>query len=384
MANSHFDLIVVGGGVLGSFHAYHALQKGLKVLLTEKDSRPQSATVRNFGQVVPSGMAGRWFRYGARSLEIYREIQEQFDLTCRNNGSIYIASDPEEQQLLHEVKQIFDNKGYANELWTRQQCLDKWPVLNPSYVLEGLYFPDEISVEPEMMIHRLLAFMQEKFPNFTYKKACTATTAEATDQHARFVTSAGEVFAAEKIVICNGSEFRVLFPELYANSALIVSKLQMMRTVPMPEIALPGNILTGLSIRRYESFTQCPSFAALSTPEHYTELKEWGIHILFKQATDGSLIIGDSHEYAPAATWESLGYDIQEHINALILQEAQRIVTFDVSKVAKSWAGYYSQHPQEIFVHNFENKIFIFTGIGGKGMTSSAGFAEENIATLFN
>ena len=384
MANKHFDLIVVGGGVLGSFHAYHALQKGFKVLLTEKDNRPQSATVRNFGQVVPSGMAGRWFHYGARSLEIYREIQEQFDITGRKNGSIYLASDKEEQQLLHEVKHIFDTKAYACELWTQQQCLQKWPVLHPSYVLEGLYFPDEISVEPEMMVHRLLSFMQEKFSGFVYKNACTATTVESVGNNARLITSGEEEFTAEKIIICNGSEFRVLFPELYTQSGLVVSKLQMMRTIPMPEIVLPGNILTGLSIRRYESFTQCPSFASLNTPDHYTALKKWGIHILFKQATDGSIVIGDSHEYAPAATWESLGYDIQQHINELILQEAQRIVTFDVHKIASSWAGYYSQHPREIFVHNFENKVFIFTGIGGKGMTSSAGFSEENITTIFS
>lgn len=31
-----YDLIVVGGGVLGTFHAYHALQAGLKVGSSKK------------------------------------------------------------------------------------------------------------------------------------------------------------------------------------------------------------------------------------------------------------------------------------------------------------------------------------------------------------
>lgn len=31
-----YDLIVVGGGILGTFHAYHALKRGLKVALIEK------------------------------------------------------------------------------------------------------------------------------------------------------------------------------------------------------------------------------------------------------------------------------------------------------------------------------------------------------------
>ena len=71
MPFSHYDLIITGAGALGSFHAYHACKKGLKVLLLEKDLQPQEATVRNFGQVVPSGLSrGKWQNYGRRSLEI--------------------------------------------------------------------------------------------------------------------------------------------------------------------------------------------------------------------------------------------------------------------------------------------------------------------------
>ncbi|MBP6448299.1 MAG: FAD-dependent oxidoreductase [Saprospiraceae bacterium] len=33
-----YDLIVIGGGILGLSHAYHSLQKGLKVLLIEKNT----------------------------------------------------------------------------------------------------------------------------------------------------------------------------------------------------------------------------------------------------------------------------------------------------------------------------------------------------------
>lgn len=75
-----FDLIVIGGGILGTFHAYHALEKGLKVAIIEKDKFPQGATVRNFGQVVPSGMNTKWQSFGRESLRIYKEIQQKFDI----------------------------------------------------------------------------------------------------------------------------------------------------------------------------------------------------------------------------------------------------------------------------------------------------------------
>ena len=47
------DLLIIGGGVLGSFFAYQALERGLSVVLLERHGAPAGATVRNFGQVVP-------------------------------------------------------------------------------------------------------------------------------------------------------------------------------------------------------------------------------------------------------------------------------------------------------------------------------------------
>src|SRR5882757_8424150 len=111
----HYDLIVTGAGVLGSFHAYHACRKGLKVLLLEKDSRPSEATVRNFGQVVPSGMKqGQWQGYGRRSIEIYEEIHRHFDITVRKNGTVYIASDETELALLQELATINRHNDYSS------------------------------------------------------------------------------------------------------------------------------------------------------------------------------------------------------------------------------------------------------------------------------
>jgi hypothetical protein len=153
----------------------------------------------------------------------------------------------------------------------------------------------------------------------------------------------------------------------------------------MPEVQLEGNILTGLSIRRYESFQECPSYAKLTTPEHYAELKKWGVHLLFKKAVDGSIIIGDSHEYADVNHTDDLGFDINTYINELMLKEAQNIVKFDVSKIASTWAGFYPQHNSKHVVEaDLEGKIHIRTAIGGKGMTCAAGYAEASIKEIYN
>ena len=375
-----YDLIVVGAGVLGTFHAYHAAASGLRVLLLEKDYYPVGATVRNFGQIVPSGLAGQWFEYGRRSLEIYQQIQQKTDLTVRQNGSLYIASDTDEWTLAHELYDRYQAIGYPSELLTKEQCLAKYPSLQSVYVQGGLFFPQELSVEPEQMVHRLIAYVQQR--GVDYRPGSVVIGVDANGGGATVTLSNQARIQAGRVLICSGHEVRLLFPEVMENAGLVVSKLQMLLVKPVPGLSLPGNILTGLTIRRYEAFQECPSFAAISqrTPDRFTELKRWGIHILFKQALDGSIIVGDSHEYAEATQAENLGYHTQEYINDLMLAEAQRIVTFPLT-ITKTWAGFYSQTKDEIFERTINERIRIVTGIGGKGMSSGAGYAEAHVQT---
>ncbi|RKE56451.1 TIGR03364 family FAD-dependent oxidoreductase [Sphingobacterium detergens] len=384
MKTNTYDLIVVGGGILGTFHAYHALKKGLRVLQLEKDNFPVGSTVRNFGQVVPSGMAGEWFDYGVRGLEIYQSIQQEMDISIRNNGSIYIASDADEVQVIHELSAHYQTKGYAHALWSQEQVLAKYPALNADYVKEAIVFEQELSAEPETMIRQLHVFMQAKFENYTLKYDTTVIACEDGNALARLTTSSLDVFEGAKIIICNGYEFKILYRSLFDDSGLEISKLQMMRTKPLHQIQLPGNILTGLTIRRYESFEEyCPSFGVIPVPEHYNELRKYGIHILFKQATDGSIIVGDSHEYAAGNRLDELGFAVDTYINELMIAEANRIIPMQKDWIASSWSGFYSQHKDHILEVDISPRIHVRTGIGGKGMTASAGYAERSIEKLF-
>ena len=374
----NYDLIVIGAGILGTAHALQAARNGQSVLLLEKDNRPMGATVRNFGQAVPSGLGGKWHQLGRESAALYRQIQAEYDISVRANGSVYVASDEAEWQLAHEAEALFRQKDYPCTLLSAAETLDRYPYLRGSYVKGSLFFPDDLSVEPDRLVHRLIEYAQQKY-QVTYRPNTAVVDCQPSAAGATVQAASGQQWEAAQVILCSGSEFRLLFPDLFATSGLIVSKLQMMQTLPVPGLRMHGNILTGLTLRRYESFEECPSFAQLTTPPHYTELKKWGIHLLFKQALDGSVIIGDSHEYASATEVNTLGYELKAYVNELILAEAERIVTFPVRELATSWAGYYAQHPDELYEHAVSPAIRIVTGIGGKGMTSSLGLAQENL-----
>lgn len=380
-----YDLIIVGGGVLGTFHAFHALKRGLSVAILEKNTKPEGATVRNFGQVVPSGMDKKWQNFGKESLKIYKEIQNEFDINLRQNGTVYIASNDEEIQLIEELHQINIANDYQSELLTKNQCLAKYAGLRSDYCKAGLFFPQEVTVEPNTMIHKLQEYMITNLGLDLY----TNTTVVATEDKSGEVvatTAAGIEFKASKMIICSGNDFKILYPEIYNNSDLIVSKLQMLQTKPQNNYKLDGSILTGLTIRRYESFEECPSYQAIKAKENPNSFeKEYGVHILFKQAMDGSVILGDSHEYASVKEIDSLGFDLNMDIDSFMINEAKKIIDLPTYEIQNRWFGMYSQcKTKDIFEHTIGDNIHIVTGIGGKGMTGSAGFAKHNVDKIFN
>ncbi len=380
----NYDLAVVGGGILGSFHAYHAAKAGLKTIIIEKSPKAMGASVRNFGQVVPSGFdLNRWHHYGRYSTELYKQFGRDHGFDVFENGSTYIASTMGELAVLEEAYQRFLESGYECELWSKSKLINRYPAVDVNYPVGALHFPQEVSVIPGNLMNQLHGMLEEMGVEVLTNTAVVRCDAEA--DSALILTAGGMRISASKAIICNGSDFEFLYPEIFANAPLELVKLQMLQTHPIQKARIPGNILTGLSVRRYESFKGCHAHALLDPSEVNTDLTDNGIHILFKQNPDGSVVIGDSHHYADIHRRDQLDFAENGYVNDLILNEANRIIPFPKSKIARAWSGYYSQTTSEegIFEFNIENQIYISTGIGGKGMTASAGYAAENIKRIF-
>ena len=111
-ATCHADVIVIGAGVLGTFHAYFAARKGLHTILIERNAYPSDASTRNFGMVVQTIVEteGEWPAYARASRDIYLAIQEEHDIGVRNNGSLYIASTDIERMVLEEFASAYSQK----------------------------------------------------------------------------------------------------------------------------------------------------------------------------------------------------------------------------------------------------------------------------------
>jgi FAD dependent oxidoreductase TIGR03364 len=373
------DVIVVGAGVLGAFHAYFAARKGYRTLLFERNAFPNDASTRNFGMALRTIVAtgGEWAAYAEASARIYRELQQKLDLGIAVSGSLYLASTDLENCVLQEFADQFGQEYHCRYLAADEVCR-RYPFARASYCQGGLHFAEDLTLEPRRLLRELIPHLVAS-GTLEYRPGVTVVSVESSGEGCQVRDARGDVFRADHVFVCSGSDYRTLFPDAFMASGLRICKLQMMRTVPQERV-LPHALLSGLSIQRYPAFKACASYRALEQQPQEEALQKYGIHLLFKQADDGTVIIGDSHEYRPLDEATPLEERTDPRINQAVLEYGQRMVTLPSWEIEGLWNGYYLIHPErEILAEDIDGSVHIVTGIGGKGMSTGPGFAEAHI-----
>ncbi len=378
----HADVIVIGAGVLGTFHAYYAASRGYKTLLIERNMFPSDASTRNFGMVIQTIVEAdsEWSAFARASREIYLSIQQECDIGVHASGSLYIASTDVERVVLEEFAQAYGTAYNCSYLDAGEACY-RYPFIQASYCKGALLSPGDLTLEPRRMLRQFITHITQK-GLVEYLPQTLVVAVELSGQQCIVKDAKGNVYAADRVFVCNGAEYRTLFPEVFKTSELRVCKLQMMQTVVQPRV-LPHAILSGLSIRRYPAFKSCPSYRLLQEQPVDERMRNYGIHLLFKQAADGAVIIGDSHEYS-AFEDANVGEEYTNcQINEAILQYGQQMIELPSWRVQTMWNGYYLMHPQsQVYTETIDNSIHIVTGIAGKGMSTGPAFAQKHIASI--
>ena len=97
------DIAIVGAGIVGLAHAYHAARAGYSVSVFERNPSAIGATVRNFGMLaIVAQKEGAQRESALRTLNHWKHIASECDLKLYNNGCLFLAREPEEMAVLEE------------------------------------------------------------------------------------------------------------------------------------------------------------------------------------------------------------------------------------------------------------------------------------------
>lgn len=369
------DVAVVGGGIVGLAHAYMALKKGLRVVLFERDEVAVGASVRNFGLIWPIGQEpGKAFERAMRSRSHWMEVSAKASLWIQQNGSLHLAYHDDELAVLNEFTEQFGQE-FKSKLLTPNQVAMRSVTAKTQMLQGGLFSELECTVNPREAVRRIPQWLVEAF-GLTARFGQMVTAIDMPH-----VITSTEKWRIDHVIVCSGSDFATLYPEVFEQAGLTKCKLQMMKAiVPGAGFELGPTLCAGLTLRHYRAFSQCPSLKLVD--DRYNrdmpEMKNYGIHVLLGQNNYSELIIGDSHQYGKSVE----PFDSEE-INRLITGYLKTFADLPRLQVTERWHGVYPKHPLNAdLVISPQPGVLVVNGLGGAGMTLSFGLAEEVIERL--
>jgi glycine/D-amino acid oxidase-like deaminating enzyme len=385
-------VVIVGGGILGTMHAVLARRHGYAVTQLEREPAGRGASVRNFGLVWASGRrAGAELALALRARALWAEIAEFAPGTgFRPAGSLTIATGEAELAVMREAAELPDAKQREFELLSADEVRSVNPALGGEF-LGGLLCRADGIVEPRVALPALRAALAG--PSYDWLPGLEAVEVAphgVRDQH-------GTWHRGDLVVLCTGANFTGLAgPHLAASGALASAsaaggeaapsgetgagagptglrrvRLQMLQTLPFDR-NLTTALADGDSLRYYPAY-DVPSRAAL--PPQAPVAAASRSQLLLVQRLDGSLTIGDTHEYD-----EPFGFDVDETAYDHLLARASALLGVELPRVQRRWAGVYSEvvgTPALYHRSEVAPGVVLVTGPGGRGMTCSPAIAEE-------
>jgi len=374
------DLIVVGAGIVGLAHALAAVRRGLKVVVLERDAQANGASIRNFGFVTVTGQeAGQVYRRAMRARDIWIEVAEAAGIPVIHSGLLVAAHSPEAEAVLQAFKA--SDMGTECDLLTPGGALQRCPLLVETQLRAALWSPHERRIEARDALPAIARWLAEA-KGVDIRFGTLVHGIEPEGEGFRIETTQGR-FAAPSVVLGTGNDFQTLFPERLSRYPLTHCKLQMTRVAPQPEgWRLPCAVMSDSSLVRYAGYAALPESAALRArlereiPDTLAE----GVHLICVQSADGSLVVGDSHDYG-----ETLDPFFRQSVEDHYMRELAKTLRLATWQVTERWNGIYPSSPDHVaFVDAPAERLRIALVTSGTGMSTAFAIGEEVIADLFD
>jgi FAD dependent oxidoreductase TIGR03364 len=359
-------VVVVGGGAVGTMHAYAARRRGFEVVQLEREAGPRGASVRNFGLVWVSGRApGPELALAQRARGLWEEIGTAVPGTgFRARGSLTLARTEAEFAVCTRAAAAPDAAERGLELLDADGVRKANPALRGAFA-GGLLCHRDASVEPRQVLGALREHLAAD-DGYTFLPGRQAV--DLADGAARDHTGAWH--RGDLVVLATGAALTGVGGEHLSAAPIRRCRLQMMQTAPLGE-ELTTSVADGDSLRYY------PAYRDAGLEELVPQRPIAAAHrmqLLMVQRADGGLTIGDTHAYD-----EPFDFDVHETPYEHLREVAEALLGRELPPVLRRWAGVYCETTDGAIYHRSTVRpgVVAVTASGGRGMTCSPALAEE-------
>ncbi|GGP67589.1 putative FAD dependent oxidoreductase [Streptomyces melanogenes] len=362
--------------MVGTMHAWHAVERGHEVVQIERESEARGASLRNFGQIWVSGRAGgEELDTALRARELWEGIGERVPgLGFRPCGSLTPVRNDLELAVAHAALARDDAAARGYKLLTADEARALNPALRGDFAA-ALWCERDAAVEPRTA---QLALKSELLKSGRYTFLGGREVREVIGQNA-VRDDHGDVHTGDAVVLCTGAWLGGLVRELVPDLPVRRVRLQMMQTEPLGE-PLTTSVADADSFRYYPAYAGEALDALNAGQAQDPTAAAHKMQLLMVQRKDGGLTIGDTHEYE-----HPFAFDVTEEPYEHLTRVVESFLGRPLPKIRHRWAGVYAQctdtsrvvHRQQV-----RDGVWLVTGPGGRGMTCSPAIAERTANEL--
>lgn len=359
---------MVGAGIVGLSHAWHAHRAGRSVLIVERDERAVGASVRNFGHVCTTAQDGVARELALTTREDWLEITRAAGVPVREDGTVVVARTATEREVLEQFR---DARGDGEvRLLTSTEAGRRLGFLPPR-LTAAAHFPLDLRLDSPSAIPAILAHLEASGVRVLRR------TNVLSIESGRVHTSRGTL-RAQSVVLAVGHDVDRFFPDVADDAEVRRCRLRMLEIDPPRAVDVPPAVLTGLSMLRYDGLAAMPAAERLREEVQHLkpELLEHVVNLMCTQRPDGRIVIGDTHHYDVTLTPFE-----EESVDRLVLTEIARLFGATHLTVRRRWRGVYASSVKQPFlVAEPLPGVTVASVTTGIGMTTAFGLARAVLA----
>lgn len=329
------QVVVIGGGIVGTSTAYMLSRAGVSVTLLESREIGAGATAAGMGHIVVMNESPAEFAFTKYARGLWDELAAEFagDFDYTKTGTLWVAVDEEEMAHVRPLCAFYLANGVEAELLDARQVAEAEPELRKD-VVGALRVPGDAVVFAPAAAQRLAQFS-------TVLRGKAVALRENEVQLA-----SGEVLRADAIVCANGFETKDFFPEL----ALRPRK---------GHLALAAG---------YEGFVSHDLIELGYLKSAHGDAME-SVAFNVQPRSGGRLLLGSSRQYGVVDP------SIEEHMMAKMLARVtEYLPALQAPVIERTWTGFRAATPDKmpyIGLAAGMDSVYLATGHEGLGITGA-------------
>ncbi|HLR22558.1 MAG TPA: FAD-binding oxidoreductase [Pseudogracilibacillus sp.] len=351
------DVIIVGGGVIGSSIAYNLLNDGFDgdIVLFEKDKTYEYAsTPRSAGgirQLFTTGINVEMGKYAVEKYSTFKEDMaiddELAEIDFQQNGYFFLVNKDENMKQLEEQAALQRQFNVGSEVIERDKLSDIIPEINTHDLAGGIYSGKDGYLDPYSVMQGYMKKAKQLGATYIYEEVKEITK---DGRNVSGVITEKDVYKAPIVINCAGPWAPTLSETL---------------NLPIPVIPLKRQII---------------QFNIAEPLEKRLPLTVDPSGVYFRHEGN-SIICGYAEDVKPQIEFSWSRDFFMEFLWPIL---ANRVSNFEKAKIQSGWAGIYSHNTEDqnaiIGEHPDLSGYHLAVGFSGHGMQQAPavgrGFSE--------